>query len=129
MNVLPKMRKIDSILKIQSLLRGRKGRQNYNKMMDKLFKFKNIIIRLIGNNQIIIISYLARWNMISQKIALQKNADVIKKFCKIKVKHHFKNIKKGSLQKLFRTYLLKEILYLKKLEILIKKMEKMLLIL
>ena len=99
MNVLPKMRLLDSVLKIQSMLRARKGRKNYDKLKDKLSQFKTIIIKLIGSKKIILISYIARWNMISERLTLQESADIIKKFCKIKVKHHFKNIKKGNLQK------------------------------
>ena len=110
MNVLPKMRLLDSVLKIQSMLRARKGKKNYDKLKDKLSQFKTIIIKLIGSKKIILMSYIARWNMISERLTLQESADIIKKFCKIKVKHHFKNIKKGNLQKIFRNYLLKKII-------------------
>ena len=110
MNVLPKMKLLDSVLKIQSMLRARKGKKNYEKLKDKLSQFKTIIIKLIGSRKIILLSILARWRMISERLTLQENADIIKKFCKIKVKHHFKKIKKGNLQKIFRSYLLKKIL-------------------
>ena len=110
MNVLPKMKTIEAALKIQSVLRAKKGRKNYDKMKDKANKFKNIIIKKIGGNHIIILSYFARWNMITEKLILEESADIIKKFCRIKIKHHFKNIKKSNLRKIFRTVLLKRIL-------------------
>jgi len=98
-NIMPMMRKINAISKIQSRIRGIKGRKNYDNYQRKLYKLKYIMKKLMRFESTMILNYLAKWNMIAQQILLYENADIIKMFSKIKVNKTMRKIRKDDFNK------------------------------
>ena len=70
---MPMMRKINAISKIQSRIRGIKGRKNYDNYQRKLYKLKYIMKKLMRFESTMILNYLAKWNMIAQQILLYES--------------------------------------------------------
>ena len=104
-NKMPMMRKINAISKIQSRIRGIKGRKSYDKLQTKIYKLKYIIKKLIRFESTMILNYILRWNMTAQQLFLYENANIIQKFSKKKINKHLKKMRKNDFNKFVKNYI------------------------
>ena len=102
---MPMMRKINAISKIQSRIRGIKGRKSYDKLQTKIYKLKYIIKKLIRFESTMILNYILRWNMTAQQLFLYENANIIQKFSKKKINKHLKKMRKNDFNKFVKNYI------------------------
>ena len=106
--IIPLLKKINSIIKIQSVFRGMKTRKNKNNKKTLINNLKEIFNRK-DNNKNLLRYYLFKWNLRNQKEKCDDKVKKIQRFLiKKKNKINIKNTKK-KLEKLFRKYYLKKI--------------------
>ena len=109
-NLIPSLKKIDAITKIQSALRGmksRKQKKTYNKSLNNL---KYLYLKKDNNGIDNLRCYLMKWLLIAKRIQTDKNIKKIQKFLKVK-KVHYQVIKDtNKLKDFFKKLLIKFII-------------------
>ena len=109
-NLIPSLKKIDAITKIQSALRGMKSRKNKNTYHKSLDNLKYLYLKKDNNGIDNLRCYLIKWLLITKRIQTDKNIKKIQKFLKVKKVHHQVKKDTNKLKDFFRKLLIKLII-------------------
>ena len=109
--LIPKLKKNDSVTKIQSVLRGMKTRKTINKQEQSSKSLKSIYDKKETHKNDLVRVYLLKWLINAKRKTMDKNVKKIQKYLKIKVVTNIKITKENTrIKDLFRRLLLKLIL-------------------
>ncbi len=108
-NIIPQLQKMDSIIKIQSALRGMKTRKKKKELKDVSLKLKLLYLKRKDFGVSVLRYTLLRWLRIAEKEHYEDNSKIIQKFLKMGLTYINEMDARNTFKDLFKTYIKKKI--------------------